>query len=857
MVITMKEQKTIIRTLTNRSFKANKIRNLVAVFAIILTTVMFTSLFVLSQSMVKNMQDMNFQQAGFNSHLSAGSLTDEEMAKLTVHESVRDYGKSIVVGIAENEELAGRQVEIRYADENYARSCFSYPMAGTMPMQEKEIALDTLTLDKMGLSYELGQEITLRWRRDLSSGEYTTSDFYLSGYWEGNSAAMASMAWVSEAFIQAECAGVDQAAQRTSGQVFGTGMLHLNLYSDKNPEQAADQILTDTGLSDVSLSPNMAYDTTMNQNIIREILPMAVCMVLVFASGYLIIYNIFQISVAGDIRFYGRLKTLGASKKQLKKMIYGQASRLSLIGIPIGLLTGYLLGFCLVSVMITGTTGKAETAADPYIFIGSALFAYLTVLISCKKPAKIAGKVSPMEALRYTDAGTAGKRKIKKSTGGASVPKMALANLGRNKKRTVTVVCSLTLGLVLLSCVYAKNASFDIDKYMSQTVISDFEVEDSSISSTLGIYNPYGKTISRLLVQEIEGLTGLEAAGRLYSQVFTHKIGASALANIRTYYNANDRLTYIEATDAGLAEAYHDMINSGECTSVLYGIDGLILDTFAHDGRILDGTFDKNKFLSGGYVVMEAATGAEEKEREVQPTYSIGDMVTLNGQSYEVMAIVADIPTITEGVNGGTADFLSFYLPADTFREMYPDNTLRKLFFDVAKEYQPQAEKMLTDYRNNVDKSLSFTSKSTLIEHYQEQTWANTVMGFAVSLIIAFVGILNFVNSMVTAIVSRQKEFAMIQSVGMTKRQLRNMLTCEGMYYAGSTLLSSCLLGTLAVAVGVRMMVSGDWTATFRFTLMPLMICAPILIILAIIIPYICFKNLEKQSIVERLRATD
>ena len=357
--------------------------------------------------------------------------------------------------------------------------------------------------------------------------------------------------------------------------------------------------------------------------------------------------------------------------------------------------------------------------------------------------------------------------------------------------------------------------------------------------------------------KEIEGLTGLEAAGRLYSQVFTHKIGASALANIRTYYNANDRLTYIEATDAGLAEAYHDMINSGECTSVLYGIDGLILDTFAHDGRILDGTFDKNKFLSGGYVVMEAATGAEEKEREVQPTYSIGDMVTLNGQSYVVMAIVADIPTITEGVNGGTADFLSFYLPADTFREMYPDNTLRKLFFDVAKEYQPQAEKMLTDYRNNVDKSLSFTSKSTLIEHYQEQTWANTVMGFAVSLIIAFVGILNFVNSMVTAIVSRQKEFAMIQSVGMTKRQLRNMLTCEGMYYAGSTLLSSCLLGTLAVAVGVRMMVSGDWTATFRFTLMPLMICAPILIILAIIIPYICFKNLEKQSIVERLRATD
>lgn len=93
-------------------------------------------------------------------------------------------------------------------------------------------------------------------------------------------------------------------------------------------------------------------------------------------------------------------------------MIYGQAGRLSLIGIPVGLLIGYLLGAVLVPVMITGTAVKAKTAVNPYIFTGSALFAYLTVLISCRKPAKIAGKVSPVEALRYTDTGTAGRRKM-------------------------------------------------------------------------------------------------------------------------------------------------------------------------------------------------------------------------------------------------------------------------------------------------------------------------------------------------------------------------------------------------------------------------------------------------------------
>ena len=344
----MKRQKSMIRILTNRSFKANKTRNLVAIFAIVLTTVMFTSLFVLSQSMVENLRNMNFQQAGYNSHLSSGIMTDADVEKITTHEAVRDFGKSIVVGIAENKELTGRQVEIRYADENYARSSFSYPTEGTMPVQENEIALDTITLDKMGLPYELGQKITLQWRKDLNGEEITTSIFTLSGYWNGNSAAMASMAWVSEAFVQSQCAGIDQVEQLANGQVLGTVMLHIDLYSDSNLEGAAEQILADTGLSNVSLSPNAAYDSTMNQNINREVLPMAICMVLVFASGYLIIYNIFQISVASDIRFYGRLKTLGTTKRQLKKMIYGQANRLSLIGIPIGLVIGYLLGAVLV-----------------------------------------------------------------------------------------------------------------------------------------------------------------------------------------------------------------------------------------------------------------------------------------------------------------------------------------------------------------------------------------------------------------------------------------------------------------------------------------------------------------------------
>ena len=469
----------------------------------------------------------------------------------------------------------------------------------------------------------------------------------------------------------------------------------------------------------------------------------------------------------------------------------------------------------------------------------------------------MAGKVSPMEALRYSDADPSDKRKTKNSHKGARLSQMALANLGRNKKRTVIVICSLTLGLVLLSVVYAKNASFDIDKYMSQAMISDFEVKDSSIAASFGTYDPRGTTISTDLTDKIDKLPGLENVGHVYSQVMTHKIGAAALQNIQTYYNASDRLTYIEHTDEGLAQSYHDMIKSGECTAILYGIDGLAEEVFADDDRILDGTFDLALFQTGQYCLAEAAAGAEEQPKETQPTYAVGDVVTIGEREFEVMAVVCDIVPLTEGVNSHTADFISLYLPTSTFKEFYPDNTIRKIFFDVADTDQPQAEQMLLAHRNSEDKSLTFQSKSTLIAHYHDQTRAATIIAFSISLIIALVGILNFVNAMVTAIMSRQKEFAMMQSIGMTKRQLRTMLIYEGLYYAGGTLLASYSLGALAVGLGVRAIAAGDWTATFHFTLMPLVICTPILLALAMIIPYFCFKNVEKQSIVERLRKTD
>lgn len=151
------------------------------------------------------------------------------------------------------------------------------------------------------------------------------------------------------------------------------------------------------------------------------------------------------------------------------------------------------------------------------------------------------------------------------------------------------------------------------------------------------------------------------------------------------------------------------------------------------------------------------------------------------------------------------------------------------------------------------DSSLPVASRKTMAEQYERETRSSAVMGNAISIIIALVGVLNFINSMVTAIVSRRREFAMIQSVGMTKKQLCRMLVYEGLYYAAITLTVSYIISAAAVGIGIRAIVEGGFT-TFHFTLLPLIICTSVLLIFAVLIPYLCFKNLEKQSIVERLR---
>lgn len=834
----------ILQTLTNRSFRQNRGRNVVAVLAVVLTTMMFTALFTLAQSMGRNMTEMYLRQSGTKAHAGTKQITDEQITQLAAHPDIVHFGKSIVLGTAKNPCLAGRQVELRYGSDQYARDVFAYPTTGRMPEQRDEIALDTQVLARLDIALELGQSVTLEW-------ENGTDTFTLCGWWEGNLSSYADMAWVSEIYALEACESVPVPKD---GQMLGMRMMGITFSDTKNIDAKTQKVLRESGLTELSFQTNLAYTPEVQSSILMENLPMYGGMVLVFLAGYLMIYNVFQISVAADIQFYGKLKTLGTTKKQLKKVVYGQGNRLSAIGIPMGLVAGYVLGVLLVPVWIPMKEMQVVVSASPVIFAGSALFSYVTVLVSCMLPARMAGKVSPIEALRYTDSSVSCHKKKKKSRNGAFLLRMAWSNLWRSRKRTIVVLCSLTLGLVLMSYFYAKNASFDVEKYLMDLTVADYQIDDATNDAS-SFYDPAGNTISDTMLAEIMGLGesgGVEATGRLYSRQEQMTLGEQTKRSLKAFYN-EERLADFASYDPSFPEwkAGFDAAVGGEkCMYTIYGADGLVLDAAADNRYILDGAFDAERFATGQYCL---SIGPSMTPGDVIPAHAVGEKLLIEGREFEVMAALKPLRPMVAGRDSLAFD-LPVILPADVFTKLWAGSNLRKFYFNVTDETMEDAQALLSKYQQGAAAGMNVVSRRTMIAKYESQTRASAVMGYAVSIIIALVGVLNFVNSMVTAIIARRREFALIQSVGMTKRQLRQMLAFEGLFYAGLTLLAAYTLGALSVGVFLRAMVTAaDGYSTFHFTLFPLVCCTPVLIATALLIPYLCFRKLEHQSITERL----
>ena len=348
-----------IRHISFRNMKAAKTRNIIAILAISLTAILFTSIFTVAMSIVYGYEQSNFRQAGGYSHGHFKFLTKEQAEELREDPLIKEWGMRRFLGVPYDAPFQKSHVEISYVDENYAKWCFLEPVKGRLPKEgTNEAAADTTVLALLGIEPEIGAEFTMTFDVD---GTETTETFTLCGYWDFDQVSPANHVLLPESRVQeiltkTNWQGHDGMTGFYSLEVMfrNSARIEENLLEvlaghgyqteNCNKEDTYIPIGINWGYINVQTSGNLEFGT---------IVSILLIVFLIMLTGYLIIYNIFQISVANDIRFYGLMKTIGTTGRQLKHMILLQAVFLSGIGIPIGLLAGYGIGAFLTPVVLS------------------------------------------------------------------------------------------------------------------------------------------------------------------------------------------------------------------------------------------------------------------------------------------------------------------------------------------------------------------------------------------------------------------------------------------------------------------------------------------------------------------------
>ena len=887
-----------VRRLGFRSMKAARIRNAVAALAIALTTVLFTSLFTIAASINYSYQQENFRRAGGDAHGTVKNITWEQAEQIRQDPLIQDSWSRLFVGMLHDPPFNKSHVEVSYIEPGGASHYFCTPVEGALPREgSDEAATDTRVLALLGVEPRVGAQFTVPITLDDGTANPLTIErtFTLSGWWEYDGAALAGNVLLPRSAAEEICA----LSNGEPNSMTGVWNLDVMFKSAVGIKEKLGAVLGNYGYQYAEAGAENYLNIGVNWGYTGDRLtesfdPMTfaaivVILLLILFTGYLIIYNVFQISVANDIRFYGLLKTIGTTGKQLRRMIRQQAFLLSLAGIPAGLLLGFVIGNKLTPVIMAHLSYKnAFVSFNPWIFIGAAAFSLLTVLLSCARPGRIAARVSPMEAVRYAEGGQrsgkkGGGRAVQVGAAGASLPKMAWANLGRSKSKTIVTILSLTLAVVLMNLVYTFANGFDMEKYLSGQVVTDFVLGHADYFQTGMNFRSADQALPEEVIAQVSAQGGITGGGRVYGQ----EQSVQALLP-EEYFRQDYSRHYSEETlDSFVASQEH--VGEGAVVGLaqLYGLEDFILgEIHVLEGDIAPlsdpgqnavaavysadeyGVIDENAncFKVGDTVTLryvkewghvDADTGEELSADEADARWEQGEAnyvpraKAYEEKEYTVCARISIPSALTYRYSTLGASELA--MGAELFKQDTGMSSVMIYAYNTVGESNAAMEDFLKEYTESVQPACDYESKHSKTAEFESFRNMFLIMGGTLTGIIALVGVLNFINAVLTGILARKRELAMLQSVGMTGKQMNTMLVYEGLYY---TMLSGALSLILSAALGplVGSLCSAFWFFTYRFTVLPVLMIIPLFLILGILIPLWMYRCVNRRTIVERLR---
>lgn len=805
-----------------------KSKNILIGIAIILTTLL---LFVIP-SIGKDMVEVNF--AVINKiyptwHALYRNVDESTVMKLAAHHDVKTYGLRSDAGYMNLEDAT---VSMMYMDRTGMELYKVKLKEGQLPQKENDIVVSKGILEALGQNGKIGDTITVPYQILKDDGlDYTKEkDFRICGFLADNESSKEQKQYtslVSEAFLKAEIP-VEQVKYRFLLQVNGQ---KGNTTADYT--ETIQNIARQFGISEDDMNINKEY---LAANYVDPAtIPVIVgIMLIVVLAGIITIYSVYYVSMNQRVREFGKLKAIGATKRQLRQIVLREGMGVALFAIPIGLLIGtvavkvVLLQFVEhakdSNVLITEAykvVAKGEVQLYYWwIYLLAIAVTLCTVYLSLMKPMRMAAKVSEIEAMRY-QGGSKRQKSSRKGYQFLNIGRLTKRNLAENKKKsTITIVSMAVTGIfvmmvaTVLSCANPMESakSSIVEQYEISPIVESGNKEHPEYEwAEVQKNNP----LNEGLKQQIEELDGVErvdvfTALKVSGGPFEEKIGTEFIN--------------------GVPEEYAEELKKG----------------------ITEGNVTYEELKSGDKVILDRAL------LHWYPDIKVGDKLKLNIHDGD-NTFQKEIEVAAIGEYGGGLTNYNCLIMAKEGAEKLTINNSSSYFQVIAdKDYDEALEASLQAI---VDGSGRLQMRTWKNEY---DTWENAIQMtrgacYAFIIILAAISIMNLINTMINSVHVRKKELGMMQAIGMSDRQLMKMLQLEGIFYTVGTLIISIGVGSLA---GYPLFLYAKRTGMFDISTYHYPVTAAIIIILTLFVIQMLLaifiaKSVRKDSLIERIRFSE
>ncbi|MGL5067798.1 MAG: ABC transporter permease [Sarcina sp.] len=791
-----------LSNLVIKNLKLNKRKTIIILFTIILATILITASGLIPLNIYKDYTSKTRAESG-KYQILINNLEEENLEKIKIDGNIVESGVSTLYGMKGNQKFS-----IFYYDEKAFELSPFQILNGRLAMNKGEIVLDENYISANNIDQKIGEKIALEYVNVEGKEEKKT--FELVGI--SSSTAQAKVKGIYYGFVS------EAELKSLSEENLLWSMYSNTLFNDRQDievyTQAIEEIFKVKG-ENIRLNDLYISSGKIDWNLV---LTGSLVILIVMIATIMVIYSIFYISINEKINEFGKLRALGATKKDIRKMIFKEGIIISVIAIPIGMIIGYgITSF--ISHKLLFENISFDFFSEVIIVISAGIVTLITVLASLIRPAKIASKISPIEAVKYTDTNLKGKGR--KSTKKINLFRLTKFNMLRHKKRSFITISSIMVSFILLILIATVVESFNMNKAANRYVSGDFVLTTSRdfMEYKYGVFDE--GLISEL--SEIEGVQEVNKIG-LTSCSFDNK------GNLKLINKENLGLETIDSYILGYEE---NMINDLE-------------------KGLLEGKIDIEGLNNKEIIIFRSES--DNKFRT-----AVGDKIALNvkDKNGDFKEIEFKVQAIVNSEYMESLDMIGvgevFVSSKNTVDSIYGGDSAIKIQINAANNLDT-----IEEYLNDVTKKNSFftyQSREVTRGELGKEFLGIKLVAYVLTTMILVISILNYINTMATSVITRKKEFATLQAIGVTNKGIKKMLKLESALYigVGGTLggLIGSVLGLLVVKILENQAIFINYKYPVGIVVVAIILGAGV----QILITEVLQRKVTKETIVKRLKS--